>query len=88
MRKSLKFYFATLGLLISIASTAHATTYTFTPIDYPGPPGPYSGTYANGINDSGDFVGYYGVSSNGYGFLFSGGSFTPINFPGATVTKS
>src|SRR4029077_7209369 len=37
-------------------------------------------TFAQGINASGDIVGYYQNSSTGYhGFLYSGGSYTTLD---------
>src|SRR5579864_3842540 len=50
----------------------------FTTIDIPGG----TATQATGVNDRGDVVGYYtGLDFRGHGFLFSGGKFTPIDFP-------
>jgi probable HAF family extracellular repeat protein len=58
--------------------TAYAGTiqYSFTTIDYP----------AKGINDSGQIVGYFGDAAGLHGFLYSGGSFTTIDVPGAVQT--
>jgi probable HAF family extracellular repeat protein/VCBS repeat-containing protein len=42
------------------------------------------GTYAEGINDLGQVVGYYFDNSGLHGFLYSGGSYTTINDPLAT----
>ena len=62
-----------------------AISYTFTTIDVPGAPA----TYAFGINNTGQIVGYTLDSASGdiHSFLYSGGSFTTINVPGATVTQ-
>jgi uncharacterized membrane protein len=51
----------------------------FIPIDVP-----FTGvlnTFAEGINDSGDIVGFYSVGTAIHGFLDSGGAFTPIDIP-------
>src|SRR6516225_2219950 len=43
-------------------------------------------TYAYGVNDTGQIVGwYYDRSGNGgnHGFLLSGGTYTTFNYPGA-----
>ncbi len=54
---------------------------TYTVFDVPGA----TGTYANGINDSGQIVGsYVDVAGRFHGFLDSGGSFTTIDVPGST----
>lgn len=61
---------------------AHGQAFTFSTIDYPGA----LWTGANGINTSGQIVGDYGYTNSGspsYGFLYSGGQFTQINFPGS-----
>ena len=42
-------------------------------------------TNATGINASGDIVGFYHVSSVSHGFLLSGGFFTTIDDPAATL---
>ena len=57
----------------------------FTSIDYPGALG---GTVADGINTSGQIVGYYANSpgSAQHGFLLAGTTFTEINYPAATAT--
>src|ERR1035438_9058537 len=57
------------------------TTYTFSPID--DPLATTGGTDASGINDLGQIVGSYG-SFPYHGFLYSGGTYTPLNAPGAT----
>jgi len=41
---------------------------------------------ANGINDSGQIVGYDYVGNQAQGFLYSGGNFTTIAVPGAADT--
>jgi parallel beta-helix repeat protein len=56
---------------------------TFTDIDYPGA----SATYARGINDAGDIVGFFMNADNlARGFLLRGGKFTEIHFPDARQT--
>ena len=84
MNKSLSSIFIILGLLISVASTADAKTYTFTSIDPPGA----SGTIVSGINNSGNIVGSYAdAEGHAHNFLYAGGTFTSIDdFPGASVT--
>jgi probable HAF family extracellular repeat protein len=58
-----------LGMLVSRAAQTKAD-YIFTTLD---------GVLARGINDSGDIVGWYELSGS---YLYSGGSYTPINVPG------
>ena len=46
-------------------------------------------TTANGINDSGQIVGIYtDSSSTAHGFLYSNGTYTTFNVPGATNTQA
>jgi uncharacterized membrane protein len=39
----------------------------------------FSGTFAYGINNVGDIVGYYSNSAGNHGFLLSGGIYTSLN---------
>jgi len=48
--------------------------YTYTTLDDPSA----IGTFAEGINDTSQIVGYYGSN---YGFFYSAGSYTTINDP-------
>jgi uncharacterized membrane protein len=69
---------------------------TFTSIDFPGA----AFTTARGINLQGDIVGTYFTSSGnsdlhylppantGHGFVLSAGTYTSIDFPGATLTEA
>src|SRR6476620_1337121 len=58
------------------------TVYTYTTID---DPAATNGTYAFGINDLGQIVGYYTDLSNYvHSFLYSGGIYTTIDDPSAT----
>jgi uncharacterized membrane protein len=69
---------------------------TYTTIDEPlaGPRGSigHIGTFAQDINDVGQVVGYYTglLSETGpsgtFGFLYSGGTYTPLNVSGAAQT--
>jgi uncharacterized membrane protein len=69
----------TLGLFLGMAGQAMAQpTYSFTTLDVPG--SSYNiGTYANGINASGQIVGGGGT----YGFLLDNGSYTTLDVPGS-----
>jgi hypothetical protein len=68
------------GVLLGSAPPAGlAAAYTFIPIDVP-----FAGvteTDANGINNSGRFVGFYFDASGGHAFLDSGGMFSTIVVP-------
>lgn len=56
--------------------------------DVPGPAGAKASS-ANGINDSGDIVGYYTDSTNVvHGFLLHGKAYTTLNVPGATTSDA
>ena len=47
------------------------------------------GTYAQGINNAHQIVGYYVDSSHRYhGFLYANGSYFPLDFPSATATRA
>ena len=52
--------------------------YNFIPLDDPSATG---GTFATGINASGQIVGHYNTSSGDHGFLLSGGTYTPLDDP-------
>jgi len=61
----------------------------FRQIDVPGACSDWlAGTFASGVNDGGQVVGsFYDSSCNNlHGFLFSGGSFKQLDFPGASET--
>jgi uncharacterized membrane protein len=66
--------------VLSWASAAHTTAYTFTTLDVPGAVYPW----ARGINNVGQIVGYYAAGGLERGFLLTGGTHTTIAFPGAT----
>ena len=70
------------ALIFAMAGLAMAQNYTI--IDYPGA----TNTYAAGINNGGDILGYYqvpGVASRG--FLLSAGKFTQVDYPDAKSTN-
>jgi probable HAF family extracellular repeat protein len=74
-----------LGLLVSLTGPAQAQ-YDYTTLDVPGA----LRTYANGINASGQIVGYY-VDAGGtyHGFLLDvDGSYTTIDPPAARETNA
>lgn len=66
------------------AGVASATQYAYTPIDYPDA----TYTQANGINVSGQIVGWGDDDSGGHGFLKVGAAYTPIDYPGAYYTNA
>ena len=72
------------GLLLAWVGAAQATTYSFTSIDV----GSGGRSYADGINNLGQIVGFYAVASSPQylGFLYSGGVFTTILVPGSSNT--
>src|SRR5690242_19996749 len=70
--------------LLADSSCASATVYTFTTLDVLGA----ANTRAFGINDRGQIVGFFNTSAEGHGFLYSGGSFTSIDPPGALGRSS
>jgi probable HAF family extracellular repeat protein len=57
---------------------------SFSLIDYPG----VTYTFAQGINNNGQIVGYYLTPTHIYGFLDNGGSFNTLSFPNALTTNS
>jgi probable HAF family extracellular repeat protein len=64
----------------SVETAFADNAYTFTRFDVPGS----TVTCAFGINDSGQIVGALYDGTTYHGFLYSGGSFTTIDVPGAT----
>src|SRR5437773_1297597 len=71
-----------LGFALGATGTILGQEPTFANIDYPG----VTSTQAWGINPRGDIVGVYTSAGHDHGFLLSGGSFTTIDFPGATTS--
>jgi probable HAF family extracellular repeat protein len=77
-------------------SGTHGFVYTdgtFTPFDVPGAiVNGRTATHAHGINAKGEIVGDFdmsvGTGARTEGFLYSAGSFTLINFPGADSTSA
>src|SRR5215831_18369799 len=68
---------------LAFATPATEAPYTFTTIN--GPAADSGETiYAFGVNAAGDIVGAVGI----HGFLYSGGTFTPIDVPGAFSTAA
>jgi len=69
-----------------LPSVGLCTDYSFITVDVPGA----DHTYAYGINDQGQVVGYYAGTFNGnfgtHGFLDSGGTITTLQVPGTTQT--
>ena len=58
------------------------TTYTYTTVNDPAAINSTNGTYAQGINDAGEVVGYYYDSAGfAHGFRDSGGNFTTLDYP-------
>ena len=53
-------------------------SFNYATLDYPGA----NATYPEGVNNSGQVVGYY----SSHGFLYAGGSFTQMDFPNAKQT--
>jgi hypothetical protein len=72
--------------LVGISPNLRADEFTFTTFSVPGS---VYGTFAEGINDLGEIVGYYSDSQgNAQGFYRSAaGVLSPLNFPGATSTE-
>ena len=76
--------FAAWSLLVGLTAPAQAQ-YTYTTIDVPGA----IGTYAQGINASGQIVGYYEQPDRAHGFVLDvDGSYTTFDIPGATDTQA
>ena len=73
------------GLLATLAfSSAHAG-YVFTTVDYPGA----TFTDVRGLNNAGAIVGYANAGASQFGFLYSGGVFTPLPpTPGGLATAA
>lgn len=71
----------------------HGFTYaggSFATIDAPGATGGNGtnnlGTFANGISDTGEVVGYYTTASGTRGFSYANGTLTSLDVPGTQVT--
>src|SRR5215471_8599136 len=74
-----------LGLLVGLAGHANAQpTYSFTTVDVPGS-FIRNSTFANGINSSGQIVGFY-FDGRARGFLFDHGTYTTFDPPGSYLT--
>src|SRR5262245_14279555 len=65
------------------------TTYRYTVLDEPLAGSGFTFTTAYGINSSGQIVGSYrDVSGATHGYLYSGGTYTTLDVPAATVTEA
>jgi len=69
------------GMLMAGGNPALASLYTFTTIDAPNAT---LGTYANGINNSGQIAGSYINATGNHAFIDNGGVFTTIDHPDAS----
>ena len=78
-------FIAAVLVVSALASTSRAVG-TLTIIDFPGG-APYTATAVFGINDLGKIVGTY-YDAGVRGFLLDRGTFTTIDFPGATGTSA
>jgi len=89
MKAAMKVCDFTIGallLLLPIARSAHAASFSFTTIDVPfSDAGAF--TQLDMINPNGRIVGFY-INNSGivHAFLDDHSSFTPIDFPGAATT--
>ena len=76
-----------IGMLATHAFIAEAVAYKYTTIDVPGPGA--SLTYAYGINNASQIVGFFDDESGDHGFLRnSAGNITIIDVPGAIATAA
>jgi probable HAF family extracellular repeat protein len=76
---------AIIGFFFGFASVAFCDPINYTYITISDPNASY-GTYATGVNDSGQVVGYYGDANSNYqGFVYANGTFTTISDPNATA---
>jgi len=85
MHRALLSVVLSLSVLLSVLTTAHAASYTFTTFDVPG------GTIsdASGTNTAGQIVGHFSDTTNRiHGFLIDGDTFTTIDVPGAPRTEA
>ena len=82
MNRRLTQFCLTLFLILGVVSEAAAFAYTnFSPIDVPGA----IFTFATGINDQEEVVGFYSDGSREHGFFYDGTSFRTIDIPNSTA---
>ena len=83
-KRGVKLLSLTFGLaLLSLAAAAQATTYTYTDLKFPGA----MGTVPTAIDSSGTVAGYYwDTGFFAHGFVYSGGTFTQVDAPGAVAS--
>ena len=74
----------------TINYTPNGSTYTeflydgaFTPINFPGA----TETIVQGINNSGEVVGWYTSGGQTHGFTYHNGTYLSVDYPGASVTE-
>jgi hypothetical protein len=73
--------------LLGASSPVYAQgAWTFTTTDDPAATPGTTGTFAQGINDRGQVVGYFYDSTGIHGFSKTGSSFTTLNYPDAPLT--
>src|SRR5260370_32479065 len=76
-----------LGLLVGVTGQGMAQpSYSFTTLDVPGSSSHGSLTGANGINESGQIVGWYFAGSRRHGLLLDNGSYTTLDPPPPVCT--
>jgi probable HAF family extracellular repeat protein len=76
-----------LGLLVGVTGQATAQpSYTFSTLDVPG--SSYASTFAQGINDSGQIVGWYVDAGGRHGFLLDNGTYTTLDPSGSIRTEA
>ena len=71
-----------------MTAKAHATSYTFAILDFPGATG--GGTFASGINDSGTIVGQYtdNVGPGWHSFIYKNGVYADYSVPAAGQNRT
>ena len=70
------------GEIKDASNTSHAILFTGSTLVMISDPFGFNGTFAYGVNDAGQVVGYYADFNNAdHGFLYSGGAYTTLDDP-------
>ena len=73
----------------AFAQSSMSIVYKYSTLNFPGAPTFNNSTSANAINNNNVVVGSYNDTANHmHGYIYSGGTYTAVNYPGAAATAA